>query len=69
MHSVCLDVFAMPPTTWENTPYDSILLCVDRLSGWIVACPTQKVGLTAEKAAHLILHKGWGPFGILTNVH
>ena len=69
MHSVCLDVFAMPPTTWEDVEYDSILLCVDRLSGWIVACPTLKVGLTAEKAAHLILDKSWDPFGIPTTVH
>ena len=29
-----------------------------------MACPTTKLGLTAELAAHLILENGWGPFGI-----
>ena len=69
MHSVCLDIFSMPHTIWESQPFDCILLCVDRLSGWIVAAPTLKDGLTAEKAAHLILEKGWEPFGIPTTVH
>ena len=41
MHSVCLDIFAMPPTNWEDQEFDSILLCVDRHTAWIVACPTQ----------------------------
>ena len=69
MHSVCLDIFALPPTTWQGETFDCILLCVDRLSGWIVACPTQKVQLTAEKCAHLLLDRGWEPFGIPTTVH
>jgi transposase InsO family protein len=69
MHSVCLDVFAMPPVTWQEVEYDSILLCVDRLSGWLVACPTVKQGLTAERAAHLLLDKWWEPFGLPATVH
>ena len=69
MHSVCLDLFSMPTTTWNSQEYDAILLCVDRLSGWIVAAPTLKLGLSAEKAAHLILEKGWEPFGIPATVH
>ena len=69
MHSVCLDVFSMPPTSWDGQEYDCILLCVDRLSGWIVACPSLKLGLSAEKAAHLILHSGWEPFGVPSTVH
>ena len=69
MHSVCLDIFSMPPVSWENAEYDALLLCVDRLSGWIVACPTLKMGLTAERAAHLILDKGWEPFGVPVTVH
>ena len=67
MHSVCLDIFSMP--NWQGIDFDSILLCVDRLSGWITACPTQKLGLTAEKAAHLIMDRGWDFFGIPTTVH
>ena len=57
--SVCLDVFSMPSEIWQGVEYDCILLCVDRLSGWIVAKPTEKLGLTAEKAAHLMLNEGW----------
>ena len=67
MHSVCLDIFSMPTTQWLGSDYDAILLCVDRLSGWITACPT--LGLTAENAAHLILDKGWEPFGIPATIH
>ena len=69
MHSVCLDVVAMPPTQWLEVDYDCILLCVDRLSGWLVACPTTKSGLTAERAAHLLLEKGWEPFGVPATIH
>ena len=69
MHSMCLDVFSMPSTQWLDQEYDSILLCVDRLSGWMIACPTLKLGLTAEKAAHLVLDRGWEPFGIPATIH
>jgi hypothetical protein len=69
MHSVCLDLFSLPSTNWNSQEYDAILLCVDRLSGWIVAAPTTKLGLSAEKAAHPILEKGWEPFGIPSTVH
>ena len=55
------------PTIGED--FDTIVLCVDRLSNWIVACPTQKIQLTAEKCAHLLLDRGWEPFGIPATVH
>ena len=57
--SDCLDIFSMPPETWLSVEYDCILLCVDRLSGWIISRHTQYKGLTAEKAAHLLLDNGW----------
>ena len=44
--SVCLDVFSMPPAEWRSERFDCFLLCVDRLSGWMVARPTTKEGLT-----------------------
>ena len=69
MHSVCLDVFSMPPTQWDSEEYDSILPCVDRLSGWITACRTTKLGLTGERAAQLLLHHSWAPFGVPSQVH
>ena len=35
MSHVCLDVFAPPATTWEGTPYDALVLCVDCHCGWV----------------------------------
>ena len=64
MASVSLDVFSLPETKWLGKTYDSFLLCVDRLSGWVIAKPTTKAGLTGEKAAHLMLDGGWGELGI-----
>ena len=63
MVSVCLDVFTMPISEWQGQKYDAYLLCVDRHSGWMVARPTQKQGLTGEKAAHLMLDGSWGRWG------
>ena len=34
-----------------------------------MACPTQKLGLTAEHSSHLLLDHGWEPFGIPATVH
>ena len=64
MTSVALDVFSLPRVEWQGNTFDSLLLCVDRLSGWIIAKPTTKLGLTAEKAAHLVMENGWDTFGI-----
>ena len=41
----------------EGQLYDSLIICVDRHTGWIIAIPTQKVDLTAEKMAKLLLNK------------
>ena len=54
----------MPPVNWQGQYYDCMLICVDRLSNWIIARPSQKDGLTAEKTAHLILDNGWNEVGI-----
>ena len=62
--SVCIDIFSMPEEFWQGVRYDCIIVCVDRLSGWIIAKPTQKMGLTAEKAAHLMLDDGWNIYGV-----
>lgn len=64
MASVCLDVFSMPIASWQGCHYDAFLLCVDRHSGWVVAKPTQKFGLSGEKAAHLMLDSTWGELGV-----
>ena len=64
MVSVCMDVFSPPPTEWQGKHYDALLLCVDRFSGWVIAIPTQKEGLSAERTAHLMMENVWNFFGI-----
>ena len=64
MTSVALDLFELPVVEWQSQTYDCLLLCVDRHSGWIIARPCREQGLTAEKAAHLVLDNGWESFGI-----
>ena len=64
MTSVAMDVFDLPCVKWEGQTYDALLLCVDRLSGWIIGRPCRKLGLAAERAAHLIMDQGWDTFGI-----
>ena len=66
MASLCLDVFSMPVAEWQGEQYDAFLMCVDRHSGWMIAKPTQKAGLSGERAAHLLLDSSWGEVGIPT---
>ena len=63
MVHVVLDLFSIAPGTHQGRSYDSILVCVDRLSGWTIAIPCEKKGLTSERAAQLVLEK-WEMFGI-----
>ena len=63
MSSVSLDVFFPEAVTWESQTYDALVLCVDRHSGWTLAMPTQRQGLTAEKVARYMLEK-WEAFSI-----
>ena len=42
MSSVSMDDFHIGNVTWRGKSYDSIFLCVDRLSGWIIARPIQR---------------------------
>ena len=62
--SVSIDIFSLPVSSWQGQEFDCLVLCVDRLSGWMVAKPSLKLGLTAEKAAHLMLDDGWNIFGV-----
>jgi hypothetical protein len=63
-----MDVFAMPEVEYGNSKFDCILLSVDRLSGWVIAKPTTKLGLTAQKAANLMMDGGWDIFGVPTTI-
>lgn len=64
MASVCLDIFSMPAVDWQGETFDCFLLCVDRHSGWTLARPARKAGLTGKKAAHLLLDGCWGEMGL-----
>ena len=64
MTSVALDIFSLPRVEWRGKTFDSMLVCVDRLSGWVIARTTIKLGLTAERAAHLVMDDGWDIFGV-----
>ena len=54
----------MPDVIWQDENFDCFILCVDRLSGWMIARPAQATGPTGEKAALLIVDGGWGELGI-----
>ena len=64
MKSVALDVFRMPTVEWEGKKFDTMSVCVDRHSGWIVAIPCQNKGLTGNSLAQAMLMHAWRPFGI-----
>jgi len=59
MTSICVDVFTLPATEWRGVLYDCMLVCLDRLRGWITPIQTIKEGLTGEKAADLLIDKDW----------
>ena len=63
MTSVALDIFQFPSETTDEGTFDAIVLCVDRLSGWIIAEPGSLIGLTGEWAARR-MYKQWRMFGI-----
>ena len=64
MESVAIDVFYVGPTTFEDQRFDSMVVCVDRHSGWLVALPCLDKGLTGEWVAKSMLKYWWRPFGI-----
>jgi hypothetical protein len=59
---VAMDIFDMPSEKFQGQRFDAMVVCVDRHTGWIIAIPTQRVGLTAEKVANL-MHQKWMDMG------
>lgn len=59
-----MDVFSLPRVEWQGNTFDSLLFCIDRFIGWIIARQTTKLGLTAEKAAQFEMENGWDTFCI-----
>ena len=64
MDSVAIDVFNMPEAQWEGSTLDCFVLCVDRLSGWMIALPEKRLGLDAKKVAKQMYSRHWSPFGL-----
>ena len=56
--SVSMDVFDMPSDRFQGQRFDAMVVCVDRHTGWIIAIPAQRVGLTAEKVVGMMHQKG-----------
>jgi len=67
MASVSVDLFSLPEVRHEGKRYDTIGVCVDRQSGWIIAAPFLNKGLTSERVAKE-MYKQWDMFGIPTIV-
>jgi hypothetical protein len=61
---ICVDIFSMPTEMFADESFDCMVVWVDRLSGWILARPSQKRGLTAEKTASIMMDAGWDIFGV-----
>ena len=64
MTSVAIDLFRLPTVKFEGKTFDSIIACVDRHSGWIVAIPVLNKGLTGAKVAQAMLAQQWQIFGV-----
>ena len=64
MDSIALDVFDYPSTSRHGEVYNRMLLCVCRLSGYLIAIPIPKPrhedkdeGPTGKRAAHLVMER------------
>ena len=66
MSNVAIDLFKLPMVVYEGAEYNTIAVCVDRHSGWIVAVPCIDKGLTGAKLAKEMLKYQWRPFGVPT---
>jgi hypothetical protein len=64
MVNVAIDLFRMPSVFFKGERFDTMAVCVDRHSGWIVATPHLDKGLTGGKVAEAMLASQWRPFGI-----
>jgi transposase InsO family protein len=65
---ICVDIFSMPTESFAGESFDCMVVWVDRLSGWILARPSQKRGLTAEKTASIMMDAGWDIFGVPNSI-
>ena len=68
MSHVSIDLFKMPRLSKDKIFYDTLIICVDRHSGWIIALPSLEKGLTGERVAKLMLQQ-WRWFGVPQVIH
>ena len=68
MTSVSLDLFKMPMVTEGQEMYNTLVVCVDRHSGWIIALPCLEKGLTGPKIAKMMM-KEWQIWRSLNSDH
>ena len=68
MSKVSIYLFSFPEITWEGDTFDTVIMCIDKLSGWIIGEPCQNKGLTSEKVAKIMLNK-WDFFWVPDEVH
>ena len=64
MESVAMDVFSMPEVHIRKQVFDSVVLCVDQHSGYIVAVPAGKKGLLAKEVAVMMIDHWLTVFGV-----
>ena len=64
MVSVALDIFRLPLVLSRGKSFDSVAVCVDRHSGWVVAVPCVNKGLMGAFVAQKMLKWQWRPFGV-----
>jgi hypothetical protein len=64
MVSVAIDLFKLPRTRYEGGDFDTMAVCVDRHSGWVIAIPCLEKGLTGAKLAKAMVQYQWRPFGV-----
>jgi hypothetical protein len=69
MWSVAIDLFNLPEVEFEGGRYNTLVVCVDRHSGWTVAVPMKGTGpngkgVTGAQVANAMVRHQWRPFGI-----
>ena len=67
MSHVALDIFAMPTNYNEEKKFNCVVVCVARLSVWLVAVPEYSIWLTGIMVAKSMVRE-WHAFGMPTRI-